>query len=146
MTSSLLARKGSAEPSFIAIEPKASFNWQDGERVEDHGPTEAHQDHVQSRPDPEPFSLGSFAAAHLAAHSAHHGSLHLGEKRHRLSIALSAQEFEKLGIVAVKKSVSRQLLLRLAIDLYLEKLRSEYRADCACVATGEGCSGSCSSD
>ena len=64
------------------------------------------------------------------------------EKRHRISLALSQQEHEKLGIVAVKKGLTRHQLMRDALDHYFEKLASEYQSECACIALG-GCRNGC---
>ena len=54
---------------------------------------------------------------------------------HRVSLKLTQSEFEKLGIVAVKRGINKPRLLRLALDFYLEKLRKDYRSDCQCVST-----------
>lgn len=53
---------------------------------------------------------------------------------HHVSLKLTQSEFEKLGIVAVKRGINKQRLLRLALDFYLEKLRKDYRSDCQCVS------------
>ena len=65
-----------------------------------------------------------------------------GEKRHRMSLGLTQEEHERLGIVAVKKGLTRHQLMRDALDHYFEKLASDYRAECACIATG-GCKNGC---
>lgn len=53
---------------------------------------------------------------------------------HRVSLKLTKSEFEKLGIVAVKRGINKQRFLRLALDSYLEKLRKDYRSDCQCIS------------
>ena len=64
------------------------------------------------------------------------GDLPVIAKPRRLMVTLSAPEFEKLGIAAVKKGVSRHQLMRDALDLYLERLKCEFSA-CGCM-TGDG--------
>lgn len=63
------------------------------------------------------------------------------EKPHRVMIALSNDEFEKLGIAAVKKNTTRHLIARQAIDLYFEQLNREFREECRCMATAAKCGG-----
>jgi len=59
----------------------------------------------------------------------------------RCTIKLSQNEFERLGIIAVKKEISRQQVLHQAIDLYLRTMREEYRSLCGCL--GGVCKGEC---
>lgn len=62
-------------------------------------------------------------------------------KRHSISLSVTDGEFEKLGLVAVKKRVNRQQLLRLAVDHYLRELDKEYRSACRCISA-DACCGS----
>ena len=59
-----------------------------------------------------------------------------------MMVTLSAPEFEKLGIAAVKKGVTRHQLLRDALELHLERLKCEF-SECGCMIAGgsrrEGC-------
>jgi len=64
------------------------------------------------------------------------------DKPRRMFVNLSPEEYERLGIIAVKKDSSRHQLLRDALDAFLKKMSREYKADCACVASG-GCKGTC---
>jgi hypothetical protein len=57
-------------------------------------------------------------------------------------LTLSALEFEKLGIVAVKKGVTRNQVLKCALDSHLERLKREY-GGCGCMAMGGGCTEGC---
>lgn len=66
------------------------------------------------------------------------------EKPRRLFVNLSPDEYERLGIVAVKRDSSRHQLLRDALDAFLKKAAKEYKDGCLCLS-GEGCKGSCSS-
>jgi hypothetical protein len=68
-----------------------------------------------------------------------------GEKRHRMSLGLTQEEHERLGIVAVKRGLTRHQLMREALDYYFDKLASDYKAECACIATG-GCKNGCDTD
>src|SRR5258706_8812276 len=150
MTSSLLTRKGEARPSDVGltnVEPqtKPQIDWREPalERLVDE-----QRAGEMVRNAPMPFR-------HQAAESLREDDISnveffsrgLGQsgpdKRHRVQLALTAAEYERLGIVAVKKGVNRNQLLRLAIDLYLEILAPEYKTDCACIATGEGCRNGC---
>lgn len=114
ITSSLLARKGDAVPS--AASPKPSLFWAQGE-VPPFAP---------EQPQPDAGQAPSVAVA----------------KPRRMMVTLSAPEFEKLGIAAVKKGVTRHQLMRAALDLYLERLKCEF-SECDCMTGGglrrEGC-------
>lgn len=57
----------------------------------------------------------------------------------RYVIKLSSSEYERLGIIAVKKNMSRQQIVRRALDEYLTGLGREFRGECTCLA---GCGGS----
>ena len=107
ITASLLARKGDAVPSAIA--PKPTLYWT--------------QNDVRVPPTAEPAQTNGDQPAVVA-------------KPRRLMVTLSAAEFEKLGIAAVKKGVTRHQLMRGALNLYLERLKCEFSA-CGCM-TGDG--------
>lgn len=51
----------------------------------------------------------------------------------RCTIRLSECEYQRLGIVAVKKDVTRQQILRLAVEEYLAATGYEYGRDCGCL-------------
>ena len=63
-------------------------------------------------------------------------------KPHRMVVTLSASEFEKLGIAAVKKNVTRHQIVRTALELHLERLKSEFCA-CGCLAVDGTCLQGC---
>ena len=151
ITASLLARKGAAQPSAVAEFPKTPILWSstgrhnerrvDWAAPEPRHPEPQRPEPVRLEPRPEPtsshqlrFSDADAGVADLASH---------GEKRHRISLALTAIEHEKLGIVAVKRGVTRHQLMRDALDCYFEKLAVDYRSHCACIAAG-GCQNGCS--
>jgi hypothetical protein len=54
----------------------------------------------------------------------------------RCSVRMTPQDYERLGIIAVKKSSNRQLLLQQAVLEFLARTAQEYPADCACLAAG----------
>ncbi|HEY5347603.1 MAG TPA: CopG family transcriptional regulator [Rhizomicrobium sp.] len=55
---------------------------------------------------------------------------------HRISLALSQSEHQALGLVAVKKGITRHQLLRQALERHLAQLALEY-GGCACIAKGD---------
>ena len=114
ITSNLLARKGDAVPSSVA--PKPSRYWTQSELRSPAASALPQADGDQSPPVAKP---------------------------RRMMVTLSATEFEKLGIAAVKKGVTRHQLLRDALELHLERLKCEF-SECGCIIAGavrrEGCS------
>ena len=54
-------------------------------------------------------------------------------KPHRMMVTLTPGEYEKLGIAAVKKNMTRHQLVRLALDMHLAQLTREY-GGCRCMA------------
>ncbi len=53
---------------------------------------------------------------------------------HRCTIRMSAHDFQRLGIVAVKDGTTRQHLLQQALADFLVAKEREYRAQCRCMA------------
>ena len=64
------------------------------------------------------------------------------DRPHRMMIALSSSDYERLGIAAVKKGVTRHQVLRSALDAHLERLKREY-GGCGCMAMGGPCRDGC---
>ncbi|HEY4266286.1 MAG TPA: hypothetical protein VGM72_13280 [Micropepsaceae bacterium] len=60
-------------------------------------------------------------------------------KTRRLTVSVSPSEYETLGLVAVKKNVTRHQLVRSALDEYLALLVDEYGEGCRCIYTGCSC-------
>jgi hypothetical protein len=118
ITSRLLARKGDAVPSAVAAKPSSLWK------------------RAAAAPTP-----GHFAAAGTTQSALPPGPLQIA-KPHKMTVLLTASEYEKLGIAAVKKGVTRHQLVRTALDLHLERLRQEY-AGCACMTAGDSCNGDC---
>jgi hypothetical protein len=119
ITSSLLARKGDAMPSAVAAKP--SLFW------------------ARETP-PPPAPAARLDAPHTAPLPPDPPDT---AKPHRMMVTLSASEFEKLGIAAVKKGLTRQQVLRVGLDAHLERLKREY-GGCGCMAMGGGgCTDGC---
>jgi hypothetical protein len=57
------------------------------------------------------------------------------ERTRRFSLLLSPEEFKSLGIAAVKRGVSRQQLLRAAIESYLGDTADTLSGRCDCLST-----------
>jgi hypothetical protein len=58
------------------------------------------------------------------------------DKRRRIVLPIAREDLERLSIVAIKKGVSRQDILRGALHDYLRKLSDELPHPCACVECG----------
>jgi hypothetical protein len=115
ITSNLLARKGDAAPSAVAGKPSL---------VRANGGGVALVAGEQSGRVVEPPAPTDTA------------------KPHRMMVTLSASEFEKLGIAAVKKGVTRHQMVRTALDLYLEQLKREF-GNCTCMTLDGTCMAGC---
>jgi hypothetical protein len=115
ITSSLLARKGDAAPSSVTGKP--SLVRTNGSAT----PLVAGGEPNRAAEPPAPPDIA---------------------KPHRMMVTLSASEFEKLGIAAVKKSVTRHQMVRTALDLYLEQLRREF-GSCTCMTVDGTCMAGC---
>jgi hypothetical protein len=129
ITAGLLTRKGQAGPS-ILTGAKNPFAWH-GEALNAPPPSERpesgsvipmHEDMAPAKAPPRRTPPAP------------------GAKR-KISLALSPQEHETLGIVAVKRGVTRNQVLREALDGYLERLADEFRTQCGCIASGCACTG-----
>ena len=146
ITASLLARKGEAEPSISEV--KNPFVW-----AHEHSNSEISFDAqdwaaVTAASEAASFrvaipSKSGMQATRKSAKPRNLSPSESMEKSRRISIALSSQEHETLGIVAVKKGLTRHQLVRNALNAYLEALAKEYRFQCGCIATGS-CPGECS--
>lgn len=128
ITSALLARKGEAKPwQAPGYEPRALT----------FGPE--HRSDIGLRADgegkspPEPANPPPNVAVSRIATSTNPEAP--AERTKRISLVLSLAEFEKLGIAAVKKGVSRQQVMRNAIEFYIAQslnLRCECLSDNSC--------------
>ena len=56
----------------------------------------------------------------------------------RCSFRLTPCEYERLGIIAVKRNTSRQQVLRQALEDYLAAIEIEYGRECSCLGSCRG--------
>jgi len=146
LTAGLLVRKGEAAPSTVAPGPARPLGHA-AEGIEAsapvhreplHGP--AWVDGPERVPAPEGQELPPRVVApervfaqpvrEIALHSDH------PDKPRRLMVSLSAEEYEMLGLIGVKKNATRHQLLRIAFDEYLLQLVEEFGEGCHCIANG----------
>ncbi len=59
----------------------------------------------------------------------------------KLAVKISQADYERLGLAAVKKNLTRSDIVRQAIDSYLQGLSREYRNECRCISPNEACCG-----
>jgi hypothetical protein len=136
ITASLLARKGEAAPSFGIKRP---VPWTSElpavrEPVRDipaSFATGTEFAHVENVPAQQSAVVPQPAVAH--------------EKPRRVVVSMSPCEFERLGIAAVKKGVSRHDLVRDTVNAYLARLAIEMNR-CACLDDGTQCATVCAKD
>jgi len=119
MTAGLLARKGEAVPAGAARVPFAPIV------LREPAP---HSSHAES--------TVRFAAASTPVHEEHSRHSEV-DRPHKLRVALSDTEFEKLGLAAVKHGLTRHQLIRDAIDSYVDLLIKRYQGNCRCIG-GDG--------
>ena len=137
LTADLLARKGEAMPSSVIASQAIAFS-----RPVDQ-PAAPEQIPARDELDAEIFSFAMAlerpAASEEIVPSAEHekpSSPEKPDKSRRLMVTLSHNEYETLGLIAVKKATTRHRLLRLAFDEYLALLVDEYGGACRCIDSG----------
>jgi hypothetical protein len=136
ITAGLLARKGEAAPSFGTKRPVA---WTSD--------LPAIREPV--RDIPPSFATG-MEFSHIESVPAQHCEIvpktaHIAEKPRRVVVSMSPCEFERLGIAAVKKGVSRHDLVRDTVNAYLAQLAVEMKR-CACLDDGSQCANMATGD
>jgi len=57
-------------------------------------------------------------------------------KPRRIVLTLSAQDYQALGLVAVKTGMTRRQLAQSALDAYFDWLVAEYGETCSCIVVG----------
>lgn len=127
ITSNLLVRKGEAKPWSMA------------------GVLDFARDHLDIDTRAEPVRQWDEERHQVApvrrAGTSDGGNGVSEEPSKRCTLKLSPGEYERLGIIAVKKEVSRQQILRQAIEHYLATVAHEYQTACGCL--GGDCRGDC---
>lgn len=138
LTADMLVRKGDASPSEIRRPrrrkgdlPSLSIVASNPPRDEASGFQAADQTIIPGDDGDLLLPYGVFEHIEQAA----------SKKQHRLMIVLSEEEYETLGILAVKKGFTRHQVLRKALDGYLEWLVDEYGTKCRCISSN--CSADC---
>jgi len=131
MTASLLARKGDAAPSLamLPVRPSAFANGKPPV-----APPMPRQLEETARPAPAILPEADLHQPTAAPHD------DCPEKLRRIMVIVTADEFEKLGIAAVKKEKSRHEIVRSALDAYFRQLAAELPRKCLCMADGPCCS------
>lgn len=120
ITSNLLVRKGSARPWDIST-PGMYFTPPDASPSRDL----VDEERIEAE-------LAKWMQEQDTPHPVHHVAQG-DEQPHRCSIKLSHAEYERLGIIAVKREITRQQALRQAVERYLSAAKRQYRADCNCL-------------
>ena len=167
ITSSLLARKGDAAPSAIAGRPTMFWRREPEQTTVQPFVSEslprvaaaAPEEPVSASEAPRPFVVTPLpetpprpvvaktepprrVAAPVAIVTPHTPVPAPDGKLHKIMVALTPVEFEKLGIAAVKKGVTRHHIVRTALDMHLARLQREY-GGCGCMANGGECQNDC---
>ena len=149
LTAGLLVRKGEAGPSVVVPGPAHPLGAAP-DRLKAplmHPREPAPVEEPEQAPAPESQELPPRVAAserafvqpvrEIALHSDH------PDKPRRLMVSLSAEEYEMLGLIGVKKNATRHQLLRIAFDEYLLQLVEEFGEECQCIANGGSCDAIC---
>src|SRR5271165_6916284 len=141
ITSDLLVRKGEARPldifgtrSFEFTRATEAFN--EPQRLEQEDEERIQVEFEKWMREQEARPANAHSNTHGPAHHAH-----ADEATRRCTIRLSHVEYERLGIVAVKREITRQQALRQAVERYLAAAKRQYKAHCSCL--GGACNGSC---
>jgi len=152
ITSSLLVRKGEAKPWQMPGSEAAQFGHVPENIVpvksehhfteEERQSEQEYQDWKRAR-DAEMTNLERIRSAPVRRE---HQPLPLhndgDDHSKRLTLRLTPSEYERLGIIGVKRDMTRQQLLRHAIDCYLAQAKAEYQSACGCLS-GDDCRGDC---
>ncbi len=138
ITSNLLVRKGEARPWHISASDCAAAP----PRIVETQHDVQHEKHAPAAPQPAPEAIREPEPRAAPVVSAARNSHADGEEHdRRCTLRLSHAEYERLGIIAVKKEISRQQVLRQAIEHYLATAKEEYQSACGCL--GGTCRGEC---
>jgi hypothetical protein len=155
ITSSILARKGEAKP--WQDPPKKSLGWKDEaaaplpvfEAVMPAKPPQPVAPAPTLVPAAPPFADVRAAAVRAAPKpcddvefsdlSAADPRPYDPEKMKKCTIRMSFIDYERLGIIAVKKNVTRQHLLHEALERCFSLAAEEYKKECACVGNRVSC-------
>lgn len=127
ITADLLARKGEATPSLATLPPRTSV-FED--EIPPFSSMHADADVEQcTQPQAPPRATASRASRRKAP-----------DKVRRLVITLTLEEFERLGIAAIKMDTTRHQIVRDALDAHIHQLADELPRPCRCMTDGGCCS------
>jgi hypothetical protein len=115
MTSELLARKAEAEPSIVAA------------KIGPNGVTSVKVGFFDTE-----LQRGGNGGNATRPKSKKKQTKQAGTTR-RVALTLTPDEFERLGIAAIKKKMTRQELLRSAVSRYIAKTAGEFE-NCNCIS------------
>lgn len=117
VTAALLARKGEARPwsyDSAEIAPETHSGFFAPRAV---GPAPLHEPHAND------------AAPHQGAFPLPQA----GDGARRLTLKVSQADYDRLGLIAAKRDVTRQRLLHQMLDDFLAGAVHEYGAQCGCI-------------
>ena len=115
VTAALLARKGEARPwgydgTGATPEPDAGF-------YSLHAAAPPHEEHANDvSPSPIAVALPQ-----------------TGDGMRRLTLRVSQADYERIGLIAAKRDLTRQRLLHRMLDDFLAGAAHEYGAQCGCI-------------
>lgn len=137
MTASLLARKGDAAPSLETLPSRPSVFDETKSAVPQAADITAPRIQMRPqharpaapvRPAPPPSPMPSKKTP-----DEHE------DKPRRIMITMSAEDYERLSIAAIKKDASRHAVVHLALENYFHQLAAELPRRCACMTNGPCC-------
>lgn len=117
VTSALLARKGEARP------------WTNG--GVDNGP--ARETAIGFFPQTALFGQGMKDQANDASPFPSIGIQQAENKIRKLALRISQADYERLGLIAVKRDTTRQRLVQQIMSRFLGEATQEFGAGCACI-------------
>ena len=123
ITSSLLARKGEAEPWHEPL--RKDLPWQRGEAGQSGDwPSPAPGD------DPQPARAAPKTATRARKKTTD------DSRDKTCAVRMTHYDYERLGIMAVKKGTSRQRLMQQALEEFFGRMARDYANECACISAG----------
>jgi hypothetical protein len=128
ITANLLVRKGEAAPSLAS---KRIFDWT-REPVAPSVQEEPEEWPDEPVVEPPPYPEHTCSAETVDVPD--------GRRSRRLVLSLTVAEFERLGIAAAKKGMTRHELVQDTMQIYLQQLARELHGTCACLSRGDDAS------
>ncbi len=116
ITSALLVRKGEAAPSVISVMPPPAMS--------------------------APFVMPVIPRPKAAARKVERHEEHVstaGDRKRRVVITLTSEEYQRLGIIAAKRDSTRHDMVRDVLFVQLDAYAREQAANCACINSATGC-------